>query len=89
MLHKLTNQLRIFVLSLLVRLIHSLKGVLTMPYVNIKLAGEVTREQKAQIAKEITETLERVAHKPKSYTYITFEEVAYEDWAIAGELLDS
>jgi 4-oxalocrotonate tautomerase len=59
-----------------------------MPYVNIKLAGEVTREQKAQIAKEITETLERVAHKPKSYTYITFEEVPYEDWAIAGKLLD-
>ncbi|MFZ3088951.1 MAG: 4-oxalocrotonate tautomerase family protein [Methylotenera sp.] len=59
-----------------------------MPYVNIKLAGKVTREQKAQIAKEFTETLERVANKPKSYTYITFEEVAYEDWAIAGQLLD-
>jgi 4-oxalocrotonate tautomerase len=59
-----------------------------MPYVNIKLAGSVTREQKKQIAKEITETLERVANKPKSYTYITFEEVAYEDWAIGGELLD-
>ena len=59
-----------------------------MPYVNIKLAGSVTREQKKQIAKEITETLERVANKPKSYTYITFEEVAYEDWAIAGTLLD-
>ncbi len=59
-----------------------------MPYVSIKLAGKVTREQKAQIAKEITETLERVAHKPKSYTYITFEEVAYEDWAIGGKLLD-
>lgn len=59
-----------------------------MPYVNIKLAGEVTREQKKQIAKEITDTLERVANKPKSYTYITFEEVAYEDWAIAGQLLD-
>ena len=59
-----------------------------MPYVNIKLAGSVTREQKMQIAKEITETLERVANKPKSYTYITFEEVAYEDWAIGGKLLD-
>jgi 4-oxalocrotonate tautomerase len=58
-----------------------------MPYVNIKLAGEVSHEQKAQIAKEITETLERVAHKPKSYTYITFEEVDYEDWAIGGKLL--
>lgn len=59
-----------------------------MPYVNIKLAGTVTREQKAEIAKEITETLARVAHKPASYTYITFEEVSYEDWAIAGKLLD-
>lgn len=59
-----------------------------MPYVNIKLAGSVTREQKMQIAKEFTETLERVAHKPMSYTYITFEEVAYEDWAIGGKLLD-
>jgi 4-oxalocrotonate tautomerase len=58
-----------------------------MPYVNIKLAGSVTREQKAQIAKEFTETLERVAHKPAAYTYITFEEVNYEDWAIAGSLL--
>lgn len=59
-----------------------------MPYVNIKLAGSITREQKAKIAKEITETLQRVANKPASYTYITFEEVEYEDWAIAGKLLD-
>ena len=35
-----------------------------MPYVNIKLAGSITQEQKAQIAKEFTDTLERVAHKP-------------------------
>ena len=59
-----------------------------MPYVNIKLAGNVSREQKSQIAKEITEVLERVAHKPPNYTYITFEEVDYEDWAIGGKLLD-
>jgi len=59
-----------------------------MPYVNIKLAGSVTREQKAKIAEEITATLERHAHKPPQYTYIAFEEVDYEDWAIAGKLLD-
>jgi 4-oxalocrotonate tautomerase len=58
-----------------------------MPYVNIKLAGSVTKEQKAEIAKEVTETLTRVANKPASYTYITFEEVEYEDWAIGGKLL--
>ena len=45
--------------------------------------------QKAKIAEEITDTLQRIAHKPKSYTYITFQEVEGENWAIAGELLDS
>ena len=59
-----------------------------MPYVDIKIAGSLTREQKAEIAQEITATLQRIAHKPPSYTYITFNEVDYEDWAIAGELLD-
>lgn len=58
-----------------------------MPFINVKLAGSVTKEQKKQIAKEITETMQKHAHKPPSYTYIVFEEVAYEDWAIAGELL--
>jgi 4-oxalocrotonate tautomerase len=59
-----------------------------MPYVNLKIAGSLTRDQKKKIAQEFTDTLERVAHKPKSYTYIVIEEVEMEDWAIAGDLLD-
>ena len=59
-----------------------------MPYVSIRIAGKLTREQKKKIAEEITDTLERVALKPKSYTYISFEELADENWAIAGKLLD-
>ncbi len=59
-----------------------------MPYVNIRIAGNLTRDQKAKIAVEITETLERVALKPKSYTYIAFDELPDENWAIAGKLLD-
>jgi 4-oxalocrotonate tautomerase len=58
-----------------------------MPFVNVKLAGNVTKEQKQEIAKEITETLAKHAHKPANYTYIVFEEVAHEDWAIGGQLL--
>jgi len=57
-------------------------------YVNIRIAGELSREQKAKIAAEITDTLERIAHKPKSYTYIAFDELPDENWAIAGKLLD-
>ena len=59
-----------------------------MPYVNIRIAGTLTREQKAKIADEITDTLERIALKPKSYTYIAFDELPDENWAIAGKLLD-
>lgn len=59
-----------------------------MPYVNIRIAGSLSREQKAEIAAEITHTLERVASKPASYTYITFDELAEENWAVAGKLLD-
>lgn len=60
-----------------------------MPYVNIRIAGTLTREQKKQIAAELTDTLERIAKKPKSYTYISFDELPDENWAVAGNLLSS
>lgn len=59
-----------------------------MPYINIRTAGALTREQKVQIAEEVTEMMERIADKPRSYTYVTFDEVAEENWAVAGRLLD-
>lgn len=59
-----------------------------MPYVNIRVTGTLSREQKAQIAAEVTDTLQRIAHKPASYTYITFDEVSEENWAVAGKLLN-
>jgi len=59
-----------------------------MPYVNIRIAGSLTRDQKKKIAEEVTDTLERIALKPKSYTYIAFDELPDENWAIAGQLLD-
>ncbi|MBS0483968.1 MAG: 4-oxalocrotonate tautomerase family protein [Proteobacteria bacterium] len=58
-----------------------------MPYVNIRVAGTFTREQKQQIAEELTDTLERIAKKPKSYTYISFDELPDENWAVGGKLL--
>jgi len=59
-----------------------------MPYVNIRIAGILSREQKRQIAAEFTNTLERIELKPASYTYIAFDELPDENWAIAGKLLD-
>jgi len=59
-----------------------------MPVVSIKLAGNLSHEQKKQIAEEITDTLERLADKPRRYIFISFEELPYENWAISGQLLD-
>jgi 4-oxalocrotonate tautomerase len=59
-----------------------------MPVVTIKIAGTLSRDQKQTIAAEVTATLERHAHKPASYTYIAFEELPDENWAIGGKLLD-
>jgi 4-oxalocrotonate tautomerase len=70
--------------------VSALMGILgvAMPYVHLRFAGTLSRQQKQKIAEEVTDTLKRIAGKPPQYTYITFEGVKEEDWAIAGKLLD-
>ena len=41
-----------------------------MPYVNLKLVGTLTKEQKQKIAEQFSETLEKVANKPREYLYL-------------------
>ncbi len=60
-----------------------------MPYVNVKIAGQLSTAQKKEIALQITNTLKEVANKPPEYTYVVFEEINGTNWAVAGELLDS
>ncbi|MCG3176004.1 MAG: hypothetical protein MOGMAGMI_00942 [Candidatus Omnitrophica bacterium] len=58
-----------------------------MPYINLKVAGPLSRDQKQKIAKEFAETLERIAGKPKDQTYLVIDEVARENWAQGDRLL--
>lgn len=57
-----------------------------MPNVKVELWKGVTKEQKAQIAKEITDTIARVANKRPANIVIRFEDFETENWAIGGEL---
>ncbi len=59
-----------------------------MPYVEIKVAGQLNTDQKNAIAKDVSESLEKHAGKPLSATYITFLEVPRNSWAKHGQLLD-
>ncbi len=59
-----------------------------MPYINVRVAGKLTGEQKRQIAARITQVMEDVAGKPPSATYITIDELDRTNWAKGGELLE-
>lgn len=56
-----------------------------MPFINLKLVGKLNRKQKLEIAKEFSETLLKVAGKPKKSTYIVIDEVRGENWAQGEE----
>ncbi len=58
-----------------------------MPYVNLKVAGTLTKEQKKQLTHQFTNIIEEVTGKPKSATYIVIDEVDRENWAVGGTLL--
>ncbi|WMI98011.1 4-oxalocrotonate tautomerase family protein [Pseudomonas chlororaphis subsp. aurantiaca] len=56
-----------------------------MPFVNLRITRDgVTREQKAQVIREITETLQRVLNKAPELTHIVIEEVDTDNWGYAG-----
>lgn len=57
-----------------------------MPYINLKLIGKLTREQKEEIAKRFAEALEQVAGKPKEHTYLVIDEVDAQNWAKGDKL---
>ena len=52
-----------------------------MPYINLRLVGKLNKKQKEEIAKEFSDTLLKVAGKPKEATYLVIDEVSGENWA--------
>ncbi len=58
-----------------------------MPFVNVMVAGPLSKDQKNALAQKITDALEEVAGKDPKTTYVVFEEVDRENWAAGGKLL--
>ena len=59
-----------------------------MPYINLPITKGATRQQKAQLVKEFTESLVRVLGKKPEHTHIVIQEIDGSDWGFAGELSD-
>jgi 4-oxalocrotonate tautomerase len=57
-----------------------------MPFINIILTREgVTREQKRQLIKGVTDVITSVLNKDPHLTHIAIEEVDTDNWGYAGE----
>lgn len=59
-----------------------------MPYVNVQITKGASREQKAALVREITDTLVRVLGKKPEHTHIVIQEIEESDWGYAGLLTD-
>lgn len=58
-----------------------------MPYVNVKITRDgVTPAQKAELVRDITESLVRVLGKKPEHTHVVIDEVELENWGYAGQL---
>ena len=59
-----------------------------MPYVNVQITKGASRDQKAQLVKDITDSLVRVLGKKPEYTHVVIQEIAEENWGFSGMLTD-
>ncbi len=59
-----------------------------MPYVNIQLTQGATRAQKAQLVRDVTDSLVRVLGKKPDHIHIVIQDIAEADWGFAGVLTD-
>ena len=59
-----------------------------MPYVNIQMTKGASREQKAELVKDVTDSLVRVLGKNPDHIHVVIQEINEEDWGFSGLLTD-
>jgi 4-oxalocrotonate tautomerase len=62
--------------------------IFSMPYVNIQITRGATREQKAALVKDVTQSLVSILGKKPEHTHVVIQEIAEEDWGFSGLLTD-
>ena len=59
-----------------------------MPYVNIQITKGATREQKAHLVRDVTDSLVRELGKKPEHIHVVIQEIEEEDWGFDGVLRD-
>ena len=59
-----------------------------MPYVNVQITKGATREQKAALVRDMTNSLVQVLGKRPEHIHIVIQEIEEMDWGYEGLLTD-
>ncbi len=59
-----------------------------MPYINVQITAGATRDQKARLVKDMTDSLVNVLGKKPEHIHIVIQEIKEEDWGFEGMLTD-
>lgn len=57
-----------------------------MPYVNVQITPGATKQQKAQLVRDITTSLQTTLGKKPEHTHIVIQEIEEENWGFSGML---
>lgn len=59
-----------------------------MPYINIQITTGASREQKAHLVRDVTDSLVRVLQKRPEHIHVVIQEIEEENWGFEGLLTD-
>lgn len=59
-----------------------------MPYINVQITRGANRQQKAELVKEMTDSLVRILNKQPEHIHIVIQEIEEENWGFSGLLTD-
>ena len=59
-----------------------------MPYLNLQITKGASRAQKAELVRDMTNSLVRVLGKKPEHIHIVIQEIEEEDWGYAGLVTD-
>lgn len=57
-----------------------------MPYINLQITAGATREQKAEVVKQMTQTLVNILDKQPEHIHIVIQEIEDDNWGNNGLL---
>jgi len=58
-----------------------------MPIITVDNAGNLSKNQKDELIRKLTDVVTEVTNKPSQYVYVKINEISHENFGIGGKSL--